>query len=77
MESSDFAVKGEKSPRYFFVTTDDVSACLYVTPGSLTHIDHHRERKELLQVAFVTEEVEIPLSSVLVRHGCVQHGGSE
>lgn len=55
---TDFVVKGGQSPVDFHLPRADVSAQPYITAGSQSYINCHRERKRMLWRALVTEEIE-------------------
>lgn len=57
---NDYAVRDEESPGYFLTVTGEVSAHLYVTPGSHLHVHYNAARQKLLREAFMTEAVKIP-----------------
>lgn len=63
---NDFVVRRRRSLANLSIGTDDVSAYLYVPPGSHSYVDYDRERKNLLKMAFVKEKVEIPPSYVFI-----------
>lgn len=69
-------VRDGESTGYFFLATGEVSAHLYVAPGSHVYVGYSDARKELLRKAFEMEEIQIPASSVFIVHGFVQHGES-
>lgn len=77
MRHNGSTTKGRHSPGYLFIVIGDVRAYFYVTSKSQIYIHYHHEQKTFLRRAFVIKEVEVPPSSVLVRHGSFPLGGSE
>lgn len=70
-KSHDFVVRNGVSQGYLFIITDEVSANLYVTPGSDLYVHYSGARKKLLKESFVMEEVDTSSTSVSVSHGHV------
>lgn len=54
-----------------------MSAHISVTTGSYRYVDYSGAPKKLLREASVMEEMKISPASVFVKHGYVQHSGSQ
>lgn len=67
----------EEWPRYFIIFTVEVSAHLCVTPVSHFYVQYSDKRKGLLKESFMTKEVKILPSFVVVGHVDLQHAGSQ